>query len=184
LARTRRDPGRVAQGFADHLNQVLNATVSRSRLAIIRDRTVEQPRFDITRVVGGEVRPLELHGTPARLLVQQKVDVDVEQGRCLTVTYSYRYQADERPESWLFRWEFLRDRPRPDYPYALAHFHVNGTLVDGRGVAGVHFPTRRLPLELVLWSLVVEWGVRPLDPGWQEILLESIRGFEERQTVA
>lgn len=103
MARTRRDAARVAQGFADHLNQVLNATVSRSRLSIIRDRTVEHPRFDITRVVAGEVRPLELHGTSACLLAQQKIDVDVEQARCLTVTYTYRYQANERPESWLFR---------------------------------------------------------------------------------
>jgi len=88
----------------------LNATVSRSRLSIIRDRTVKHARFDITRVVGGDVRPLELNGTSAYLLVQQKIDVDVEQRRCLTVTYTYRYQADERPGSWLFRWEFLRKR--------------------------------------------------------------------------
>jgi hypothetical protein len=27
----------------------------------------------------------------------------------------------------------------------------------------------------ILWSLVVEWGVRPLDPRCQEFLLESIR---------
>lgn len=127
---------------------------------------------------------MELHGTSARLLVQQKIDVDTERGRCLTVTYTYRYQVDERPESWLFRWEFLRERPRADYAYPLAHFHVNGTLVDGRDVGGIHFPTRRLPLEFVLWDLIVEWGVKPLDFRWQEILQESIRGFEERQTVA
>jgi hypothetical protein len=161
----------------------LNATVSRSRLSIIRDRTVERPRFDITRVVAGRVRPLELHGTSACLLVQQKIDVDVERARCLTVTYTYRYQADERPESWLFRWEFLRERPRPDYAYPLAHFHLNGTLVDGHDVARVHFPTRRLPLELVLWDLIAEWGVKPLDSRWQDILMESIRGFEQRQTI-
>ena len=158
--------------------------MSRSRLSIIRDRTVEHARFDITRVVGGDVRPLELNGTSAYLLVQQKVDVDVERRRCLTVAYTYRYQADERPGSWLFRWEFLRKRPRPDYTYPLAHFHVNGSLIDGRTLAHVHFPTRRLPLELVLWDLIVEWNVKPLDPRWQETLIESIKGFEERQTVA
>ncbi len=100
------------------------------------------------------------------------------------MTYTYRYQADERPDSWLFRWEFLRKRPRPDYGYPLAHFHVNGSLSDGRTLAHVHFPTRRLPLELVLWDLTVEWDVKPLDSRWQEILMESIKGFEERQTVA
>jgi hypothetical protein len=116
--------------------------------------------------------------------VQQKVDVGVVGARCLTVAYTYRYQAEERPESWLFRWEFLRRRPRPDYAYPLAHFHVNGSLVDGRGIAHVHFPTRRVPLELVLWDLIVEWGVKPLDPAWEQILTESISGFDDRQTVA
>jgi len=184
LARTDRDAGRLAQQFTDHLNHVLNATVSKSRLSLIRDRTVEQPpRFDIARVVGGAIRPLELNGTNARLLVQQKVDLDLDAGRCLTMAYTYRYQTDEQPQSWLFRWEFLRKRPRPDYPYPLAHFHVNAELVDGSDVRHVHFPTRRLPLELVLWELIVEWGVKPLDPRWEEILAASIRGFEERRTV-
>jgi hypothetical protein len=66
----------------------------------------------------------------------------------------------------------------------LLHHFVYGTLVDARAVGAMHFPTRRLPLELILSSLVVEWGVRPLAAGWHEILLESMRGFEERQTAA
>lgn len=61
---------------------------------------------------------------------------------------------------------------------------MNGRLADRRDVARVHFPTRRLPLELVLWGLIAEWGVKPLDSRWQEILMDSIRGFEQRQTVA
>jgi hypothetical protein len=39
-ARMARKPGRIVEAFADHLNTVLNATVSRSRVSLIRDRTV------------------------------------------------------------------------------------------------------------------------------------------------
>jgi hypothetical protein len=184
LGRTAPEPRHIAQGFVDHLNGVLNRTVSRSRLSLVPDRKVDHPRFDIVRYVGGATAPLELHRSPLLLLSQQKIDV--EAGRCLTVTYQYRLQRTEEPQSWLVRWEFFRQRPRPDYVYPLAHVHVNAVLRDGQDVHALdflHFPTRRVPFELVLWHLIVEWGVTPLSDDWQAILSESIDGFEERQTV-
>jgi hypothetical protein len=100
------------------------------------------------------------------------------------VTYQYAVRRSADPNSWLVRWEFSRSKPRPDYRYPLAHLHLNANLSDdSRDVHGLHFPTRRLPLELVLWHLIVEWDVEPMADDWAEILAESIRGFEERQTV-
>jgi hypothetical protein len=61
-----------------------------------------RPRFDLVRVVGGVMRPPELNGTHGRLLVQQKGEVDIDAGHCLTVTYAYRYRATEQPDSWIF----------------------------------------------------------------------------------
>lgn len=171
----------VARGFVDHLNWVLNRTVSKSRLSAVLDRTAAHPRFDVLRYVGGSTEPLELNKSSLRLTAQQKIDVVAE--RCQTVTYQYRLQRSEDPKSWLVRWEFFRERPRPDYDYPPAHVHVNGALVDGRDIHGLHFPTRRVPLELVFWHLIVEWGVEPLHEDWRTILGESIVGFEERQTV-
>jgi hypothetical protein len=84
-------------------------------------------------------------------------------------------------KSWLVRWEFFRQRPRPDYDYPLAHVHVNATLANGQNVDDFHFPTRRVPL--VLWHLIVEWDITPLSEDWRAILSESIGGFEERQTI-
>jgi hypothetical protein len=181
LGRTAPEPRHVAQGFVDYLNGVLNRTVTQSRLSLVPDKTVDHPRFDILRYVGGATEPLELNRSPLLLLSQQKIDV--EAGRCLTVTYQYRVQRAADPKPWLVRWEFFRQRPRPDYEYPLAHIHVNAALVDGQEVHGLHFPTRRVPLELVLWHLIAEWGVAPLSDDWREILSESIDGFEERQTV-
>jgi hypothetical protein len=39
-------------------------------------------------------------------------------------------------------------------------------------------------LELVLWGLIAEWGVKPLDEeGWEKTLKGSIEGFDERLTA-
>jgi hypothetical protein len=175
------DPRRVAQGFVDHLNGVVNRTVSKSRLSLLPDQTVSHPRFDVTRYVDDAIEPLELNGTSLLLLAQQKIDV--EAGHCRTVTYQYRLQQERDPKSWLVRWEFFRQKPKPDYVYPPAHIHLNANLIEGRDVHQLHFPTRRVPLELVLWHLIVEWAVKPLNREWLAILEESIRGFEERQTV-
>jgi hypothetical protein len=173
------DDRAVVRGFVDHLNGVLNRTVSKSRLTALRDKTVEHPRFDITRYVDGATHPIQLNGSSLLLRVQQKIEVVGE--RCQTVTYQYRLQRNGDRESWLVRWEFYRERPRVDYPYPLAHLHLNANLADsGEDVHGFHFPTRRVPIELVLWHLIVEWDVKPLSG---DVLEDSIKGFEERQTV-
>jgi hypothetical protein len=148
---------------------------------IVPDRSVvDRDWFDIVRRVEGLQAPLELEGTTARLLVQQKVEVVGEHTQ--TITYVYRLQESDDPASWLVRWEYFRRPPRADYMYPLAHLHVNAAMEE-RDLPHIHLPTRRVPLELVLWDLIAEWGVRPLDPGWQKTLEESIEGFDERQQI-
>jgi hypothetical protein len=62
--------------------------------------------------------PLELEGTTTRLFLRQIIEV--VDGHCQVESYSYRLQADESVESWLIRWEYYREPPRPDYSYPLA----------------------------------------------------------------
>jgi hypothetical protein len=83
--------------------------------------------------------------------------VVVIDGHCRTESYSYRLQGDELAKSWLIRWEFHREPPRPDYPYPRAHVHVNGTFPSGESTGRLHVPSRRVPLELVAWHLIAEW---------------------------
>jgi hypothetical protein len=180
LGKTAPEPRHVAGGFVDHLNSVLNRTVSKSRLQAVKDETSDRPRFDLTRLVGGATQPLELKGTRALLDVLQVFDVLGE--HCVTVTYSYRLQLGPEKESWVLRWDYYRERPKPDYPYPLAHVHFNAELAVHPDSHKLHVPTRRLPFELVLWHLIAEWDVRPLSEEWESILTESIHGFEERQT--
>jgi hypothetical protein len=112
--------------------------------------------------------------------VQQKVEVG--DAHVATLTYHYRYQLDETKDSWRFRWEYFRSKPKKDYRYPLAHFHVNAVTEDRPDLSDLHFATRRVPLELVLWTLLAEWSVKPLYNDWEKTLNESIAGFDERRT--
>lgn len=129
----------------------------------------------MTRLVNDEDAPLHLNGTRARLFVQQVVVVG--DGQCKTESYVYRLQADESPKSWLIRWEYRRDPPRKNYPYPLAHLHVNGTLPDGTPIDHDHIPAPRMPLELVIRYLISDRGVKPRTADWEAILKESAADF-------
>src|SRR5436305_4203432 len=117
-------PRRAAQAYADHLNSVLNRTVSDSRLSLV-PRPEDPAAFELTRLVGTSPSPLDLHGTSHRLFVRQLFEV--VGGHCLVESCGYRLQAANARASWLIRWEYYREPPRADYPYPLAHVHFNGS---------------------------------------------------------
>jgi hypothetical protein len=133
------------------------------------------------RGVGRESAPLELFGGSYRLFVRQVIEV--VDGHCQVESSTFRLQADESRESWLIRWEYLREPPHADYLYPGAHVHVNAQFWDGDPVGPLHIPTRRVPLELVVWHLIAEWGVQSKTEDWQQLLSESIAGFDERRTA-
>ena len=173
-------PRSAAQAFVDHLNAVLNATVSDARLSLLPFPEDERA-FEITRLVGAARAPFDLLGSPLRLFVRHTVVVI--DGHCRTESYGYRLQSDEAAGSWLLRWEYFRDPPRPDYPYPLAHLHVNGTFGRDKPITPLHIPTSRVPLESVLWHLIAEWGIAPRSDAWQGLLSESVDGFNQRRTA-
>lgn len=170
----------AAQAFVDHLNSVLNATVTDSRLSLL-PLPHDDAAFAITRFVEEETTSLELLGSPLRLFVRQTIVVTAD-GHCQTESYSYRLQRDASRESWLLRWEYYRNRPKPDYRYPLGHVHVAASLADGEPIERLHLPTRRVPLELVLWHLLAEWEIEARSPDWQTRLTGSIAGFDQRRT--
>ena len=185
MARTDVDPRHVAQGLADHFNSVLNATVSKARLSVISEKGSDPPHFDIARLAGNKIVPLELNGTTALLLIQHKIEV--VDAHCATLTYAYRYQQAKAPNSWVCRWEYSRRPPKAGYPYPLGHFHLNADLRGAsdatKDIHEMHFPTDRVSLESVLLSLIQEWGVKPLTERWRQTLSDSYAGFAERRTA-
>lgn len=171
-------PRRVAQGFADRLNGVLNRAVSDSRLSVTPIAGYPDA-FEVVRIVDGDDASLELDGTTARLYVRQVIVVD--DARCRMESYVYRLQADESPKSWLIRWEYTREPSRADYSYPRAHLHVNGSFFDGAPVGRLHIPTERLSLELVVRHLITDWDVKPRSDSWEAILDEPGKATGERR---
>ncbi len=171
------EPRRVAQGFVDNLNGVLERTVSDSRLSLI-DLPGDPNTFELTRLVDGASAPLEFDGTTARLFVQQVFVV--EDGACKMESYCFQLQEDASIESWQLRWDYCRDPPPAERPYARSHVHVNGMFFDGEPSASHHLPTGLVSLELVIWHLITDWGAKPRSEDWKAILEESIKGYEAR----
>jgi len=177
----------AAQGLADHFNGVLNRTVSDSRLTVV-SHPDHDDQFHLTRLVDRRRVPLELRATSLRLFVTQAIRV--VDGHCRTVSYSYRLQTGEETDTWLLRWEYFRQPPKPEYMYVLGHVHFNGDFVGcaadphfEKSPDHLHIPTGRVALELVIWHLVSEWAVQPVTDGWQAILSDSLEGFHERRTA-
>jgi hypothetical protein len=172
---------RAAQRLVDRLNGVLNSTVSDSRLSLIQVPG-DPGTFELTRLIDGDTAPLELYGTTVRLFVRYVIVV--KDGDFSIESYAYRLQTGRSRASWLIRWEYQRDSPRSDYPYARAHVHVHGAFPDGQQADRLHIPTLRVPLELVLWHLIAEWGVKPKRDDWQQQLEASIDGSDLRQRAS
>lgn len=174
-------PRSIAQRFADDLNALLNQTVTDARLTLVED-PVHDAHFTLACLQRRLPVSFALHGTKVRLLAVQTLRVIED--HCETLSYQYRLSAGEEKDSWLIRWEYSHQRPAPDYPYPLAHVHVNGELLPAgtNTVLGrLHIPTRRVPLELVLSHLIAEWGAKPKRDDWQPLLQGSIDEFERRR---
>jgi hypothetical protein len=147
-----------------------------------------ETRFNLACVEHGETVSFALHGVTARLFIAHALEVIGDHVQ--TVSYAYRLQSDPNRKSWLLRWEYFREPPRPNYPYPLAHVHANATFVDpdlaagpGKPPAHLHVPTARVALELVLWHLIAEWSVEPKTAHWRDVLGVSFEGFEQRRRV-
>jgi len=88
----------------------------------------QETHYNLACVGNGERVAFALHGVTERRFIRQAIEVVGD--HCQTVSYAYRYQSGEDRKSWLLRWEYFRERPRPDYEYPLAHVHANAEFVD------------------------------------------------------
>lgn len=144
--------------------------------------------FLIACVDGDRTNSFALRGSPLRLLIAHTVEVEGDKFH--TVSYAYRLMTEDAKDAWLIRWEYARRPPTSDYRYPLAHVHVNMAFADAavegrlkKTVPHLHIPTARVPLELVMWHLLAEWGIESSTEDWQGLLRESLSGYEERRTA-
>lgn len=142
--RTRASAQRTAQDFANLVAEVVNATVSQAPIAF-------------TEVTGGEFGGVIAHHGAHRLpeplqlvngeylFIRQTLGLRRDPPFLTTLDYSYRYQASQGRESWIWRYEYTRE-PEARYPYPRAHLHVNARPASYQGAKSfpdLHLPIRR-----------------------------------------
>jgi len=163
---------KALQLFVDYLNEVLNQTVTHSRLTIIKSE--RRPYFVVARFQEQKILPLQLtpHGwLHFRLLAFVRPDnkIIVEE-----TVWRYSPSSDPDKEEWIFRYDY-RLNPQDDYP--CAHIHVNAS-----GLDKFHFPTSRVSIEQIVAHLITEHGVKPKCTNWFDLLRASHEGFVERRS--
>jgi hypothetical protein len=101
-----------------------------------------------------------------------------------TLEYRYVYQKTEADDSWIFRYEYIREPPAP-YPYAREHVHVNATPDHYQGdepFPGLHLPTgRRITIERLVRHLIAEHGITPISNRWEETVKDAEAHFRDVQ---
>lgn len=110
--------------------------------------------------------------------------VDESKHRLKVARSAFCYQADEKGDCPIFRYEFLREPPDP---HPGSHAHVHGTLSEPdclpaeKPLHKVHFPTRRIPLEAILRLLIQEFGVQARTDvtTWRPVLAWTENAFLE-----
>lgn len=168
---TRSKDRKILQAFVDYLNEVLNQTVTASRLSVIRTNS---PYFVVTRLQDKIIRPLELAPKGwLHFLLMAMVRPD---NRIIVEEAVWRYSLSPIPdeEQWIFRYDY-RLNPQDNYP--CAHLHINaGHLKE------YHFPTARVSIEQIVAHLITEHGIKPRCENWFDLLKASHEGFVERRT--
>jgi len=95
---------------------------------------------------------------------------------------SLQYQGGPERESWIFRYDYLRN---PENHYPAAHLHVRARFCDqaetghGTSVENIHFPTDRWKLESVIQLLIEEFGIEPAVEYWRALLAGAAAPFDK-----
>lgn len=124
------------------------------------------------------VRVLDVPGPERRL------------NKMATISYSCQYSTTSPDDpDWVFRYEYETEPLDARARYPVGHLHVNAEprnysqIETIKGFSSLHFPTRRLTLEEILWHLINEYtpSVSNVEKDeWFELLNESKAGYEER----
>lgn len=152
----------VVSAYVRALNQILNTTVSASRLTAKAGALA--PRYSLARYQGNEILPLELKNG-FWLLINQEVTVVKEDRDEKIVLQKYLYRIWHGPmagqRNWLLEWHL--NRQVADRVKGLPHVHVNcrrdGLVV---GLPRLHVPTDRISLERILLFMIDDLGLETL----------------------
>ncbi len=171
----------AGQTFYDHVNRVVNRTVTRARLVVID----VPPRIQVAfRQAGRPIKArLQTHFGRMGLYLGQVCDSVVGADGLQTLrTIEYRYTLTlAGTDEPLLRWEYVR-HPPPGAEWC--RHHLQGRPVELQihrhlvPLDDLHLPTGYVTFEDVLRFCIVDLGVRPLHRDWSAILRESYEEFK------
>ena len=164
------------------IGAVVNATVSAAPIARVQVTGAEFGCY-IGHCPRGFPEPLPLTNGHF-LYLYNALGLRRKERYLATLEYRYWYKATADSNSWIFRYEYLRDPP-PGYPYAPCHVHVNAkpaTYTGAKPFHDLHLPAgERVTVEHVVRHLIAEHGINPISPKWEETLKSAEDHFHEIQ---
>jgi hypothetical protein len=166
------------------VGRVVNTTISAAPISFVELDT-DEPIGYIAHCEN-RMRPVPLPLVNGHyLFIYQRLGLRREERYLTTLEYRYVYQATEADDSWIFRYEYLRE-PGESYDYPLSHLHVNAQpseYTGERDFPRLHLPAGpRVTIESVVRHLVTEHGVTPISPtGWEAVLDDTEESFREIQ---
>jgi hypothetical protein len=174
---------RAAREFAEMVGAIVNATISHAPITLVEVIGAAETWYVAHVAASKEPAPLPLTNGHYLYLLNS-LGVRRRDRYIATLEYRYTYQATEDDDSWIFRYEYVRE-PKEPYPYAREHVHVNATPASYRGpesFPGLHLPTgRRITIERLVRHLIAEHGVTPISAEWEKTVSEAEEHFRDVQ---
>lgn len=168
--------------FGELVGVLLRTTVMDLTQVLRVGRGPERSRATVQNAAGIGV-PLRLrNGHFLRLDIS--LVLDAETSRIKVHQSRFQYQADETGKDWVFRYDYLR-YPVSGYAHPPAHLQINGFLSadvqHSHQLKKAHFAVGRVPLEAVLRTIAVQFGVgcNDGDETWMPVLAASEEAFLE-----
>jgi hypothetical protein len=170
------------------VGEVVNCSISQAPITFVEVEGAEPAWF--VAHVGGDRLPKPLPLVNGHFLyVYHLLGLRRKERYLATLEYRYTYQATTDDDSWIFRYEYVRE-PGDDYPYAKAHVHVNASPLSYSGAKafpGLHMPTGspkhpRVTIEEIIRHLVYEHEVVPISAAtWEQTLADADTHFADVQ---
>lgn len=176
------------EGFRCLVDRILRLTVMNEQCFVRTARNADDA--DSPRILGGPDGPEDPLALNDGNYLRFIVDLDWDGKQLRVAESTFQYQLDRGGDKWLFRYDFLRNRPseKPE-----SHVHINGSPPDffklpepKWTLKDVHFPTaKRVSIESVLRLIAddfmvpcnstdeIDLGDNKTEPLWRAVLRES-----------
>ena len=153
--------------------------VGRSRMLALVDMPVKLGREGRSERRAGPIHLPDLY--VAVLQDYHIVKDDDGSYRVTTDSWVYQILDDEGSEVLAYHWDPIGTPSTP-------HLHVGSVLLSSekhhlsKAFSNLHLPTDRISMEQIMYLLIRDFEVVPLNDGWEDVLSRGHRAFEEKRS--